>query len=160
MTESVSSKSEIARLIPDLHRFARAVAGDRDLGGASAVVQKAVGAETGGPEGLRGRLYAELIRLNRLEEATGASAPMGASRDGDAAAGFAGLPLPMREALALVVIEGFRYAEAATLLGVSRDEVSRLILDARRELARRIYDPEAAASGSAGRRTPYLRIVK
>ena len=57
-------------------------------------------------------------------------------------AALAALPLPYREALLLVAIEGLRHAEAAGICGISTDAMRQRVSRARALLARHLTDAE------------------
>lgn len=73
---------------------------------------------------------------------------------------LAKIALEDREALLLVVVEGFSYAQAASILGLSRLGVANRVARARQQLA----GPLEANPGVQARRKPgpppYLRLVK
>ncbi len=72
---------------------------------------------------------------------------------------LAKLPLEEREALLLVVVEGFGYGQAASILGLSKPGVANRIARARQHLA----ESQTATSGptpSKPRHPTYLRVVK
>jgi RNA polymerase sigma-70 factor (ECF subfamily) len=73
---------------------------------------------------------------------------------------LAKIPLEDREALLLVVVEGFSYEQAASILGLSRLGVASRVARARRQLDGPL---EATLSGEAPprpRHPPSLRLVK
>ncbi len=99
--------------------------------------------------GLRVRLYKMLTHLHRQRWI--AASPFCDERvDAAGRRAFERLPLAEREALALVVIEGFSYTQACEILGLTRQEIIALLARARK----------SAIEETAPVRAPYLRLVK
>ena len=69
-------------------------------------------------------------------------------------------PLECREALLLVVVEGFSYGEAAEILGVNRLGVATRLARARKDLGARLEANRPGPARPDPRRPPYLRLVK
>jgi DNA-directed RNA polymerase specialized sigma24 family protein len=128
----------------------------------------------GGPPGaeMRVRLYALFIRLLHrhmrvaaLDDSVGDLASYGltggARRDEATAQAVANLPLGLREALLLVVLEGFSHIEAAQALDISLPALIDRLMQARAALAAAMSEQGAAPpAGSRGRGAPNLRLVK
>jgi len=69
--------------------------------------------------------------------------------------------LECREALLLVVVEGFSYAQAAEILGVNRLGVATRLARGRQELSKKLGAKLGADPAKPGaHRPPYLRLVK
>lgn len=148
----------LRRLTPALRRFARALAvGRTRVAAGDELVAQALEAvrhrRHGAEADLRMGLYASVVQFNRLRSTAGAADPPAARRA--LRVGIAPdlelLALEEREALLLVVLEGFSYAEAASVLGLPRSSVVARLLRARAALG-----GEAAAPP----RAPHLRVVK
>lgn len=73
-------------------------------------------------------------------------------------AALGGLALEEREALLLVVLEGFSYAQAARILRISRSGLMARLSRGRGRLAETLGNDPGAATPV--RRVPYLRVVK
>lgn len=137
----------------DLARFASALAG---AAGAWAVEEMVAHALDGAAAGARAALYRELIRRNRRRAL---SAPaerednMPVRRAEDFARRIEQLPLEDKEALLLVALVRFSYAEAAETLEISAESFIERIARARARLD--CGQPLAPPS-----RPGYLRIVK
>ncbi len=112
-----------------------------------------------------------LIRLNRKRRADalrGAAGqpPLGAAPRPpgsalahvmfDAPGALTGLGQELREALVLVVIGGFAYAQAASILGIPETTLGSRIAEARR----RLDEIMRATAQPGARRAPHLRLVK
>lgn len=114
------------------------------------------------------RFYRRHVRMTALED--GEAAPplsRGAdARDGGSpmARAVRSLPLDLREALLLVVLERFSHVEAAQALDISLAALIDRLGRARAMLSRALGEPSAVAPelslGLAPRRAPYLRLVK
>ena len=178
---------EIERLTPGLRRYARALVagvpepvemGD-DLVHQTLLRSIAVRRHMSG-NAMRLWLYATLTTLNRTSQ----PAPAERARPGRNAAALQALPhvsrnlshdlaqrgigqalealaVEEREALLLVVLEGFAYGEAAEILGVPRLTLIARLSRARQRLAQRITTVPPG-EGLQPRRTaaPHLRVVK
>ena len=107
-------------------------------------------------------LYATLTTCNRARART---TPPGATPPGRARAKgvretLAQVALEDREALLLVVVEGFSYAQTASILGLSRLGVANRVARARQQLDGPL---ESTLSSKPHRKPgppPYLRLVK
>ena len=104
-------------------------------------------------------LYTSYCRSRMLEEShvsgllglwphgRPAPSPVEAAESGESerrlAAALASLPLPAREAILLIAVEGLRHAEAAEICGVSADTMRQRVSRARALLARRLSEAEA-----------------
>ena len=107
-------------------------------------------------------LYATLTTCNRarLRAASRRANPSSRPRPPGVREALAKIPLEDREALLLVVVEGFSYEQAASILGLSRLGVASRVARARQQLDGPL---EATLSGEARprpRHPPYLRLVK
>lgn len=180
----MSLRDELKLLAPRLRRFARALAAGHpgENEGADGLVRAALSRtlEVGGPRRLSDlniHLYALVVELhheaaqnsnlsansaleNRESQAGGVRAaeiPPLWSRDALPGA-LAGLTLEEREALALVVIERFSYAQAARILKVSRPILISRLSRARTALGDRLGG--ATPSKASKPRPSHLRVVK
>ena len=107
-------------------------------------------------------LYATLTTCNRARTLAAPikSRPFGKILAPGVRDTLAQVVLEDREALLLVVVEGFSYAQAASILGLSRLGVANRVARARQQLGGQL---EASLSGQARRKPdppPYLRLVK
>jgi RNA polymerase sigma-70 factor (ECF subfamily) len=149
-----------------LRRYARALSAGETPSVADDLVlealqplREAVEAEfEGDPRELRLRLYAAFTRV--AERKLRASASAGPSlRHPVIVHGLADLRFEDREALLLVVLEGFSYDDAAKLLGVDRDVLASRLMRARARLA--AFDNQPSAPSDGTRRAPlHLRVIK
>ncbi len=133
----MSLRSDLEALTPGLRRYARGLTGRPEI--ADDLVQEALVSalrSTGLGRGvaLRRRLYAILTDFNRMRTATlldpdayggpsrGEVVPFGRSDalQSPPADPLAAMTLAEREALLLVAVEGFAYADAADVAGISR----------------------------------------
>jgi RNA polymerase sigma-70 factor (ECF subfamily) len=155
---SEQARDRLQRMTPSLRRFARAlVAGRARTTAADDLVQSAlVGAlhaRDASDLALRTSLYASIVQLNRVRQAEPSqSVPAKAARPGIVAA-IERLPLDQREALLLVVLEGFSYDQAAAILGLPRSSLVARIVRARQSLSGALVE-ETTHRGA------HLRIVK
>ena len=107
-------------------------------------------------------LYATLTTCNRARarKSPPHARPTGLTPAPGMRDALARVELADREALLLVVVEGFSYAQAASILGLSRLGVANRVARARQQLA----GPLEATLGGQPRRKPspppYLRLVK
>jgi RNA polymerase sigma-70 factor (ECF subfamily) len=145
-------------MVPSLRRFARAlVAGRSKTTMADDLVQSvligALHAHDANESSLRVSLYTSLVQLNRARhtEANDAEAARRLGRPGIVAA-LDRMPLDQREALLLVVLEGFSYDQTAAVLGLPRSSVVARLMRARASLS-------GVAVEEAGRGS-HLRVVK
>ena len=107
-------------------------------------------------------LYATLTSLNRRRLRTApfkAPAAMAGRRLG-ATEAVSLLPLECREALLLVVVEGFSYTEAGDILGVPRLGIANRVARARQILSEHLETPHGQEARGKGRTVPHLRLVK
>lgn len=149
----------LERLAPSLRRFARALAGGR-IGTAQADALASQALETSRRLGglteadLRLSLYASVIQFNRRRcvASCGEAEPPRRVLRGGMAQDVARLPLDEREALLLVVLEQFSYAQAAGILGLPRSSLVARLARARATLAGCTADPAP--------RVAHLRVVK
>jgi predicted DNA-binding protein (UPF0251 family) len=146
--------------VGEVGRFASALAGFSGAWAVDALTASAIAAADAGREaaGLsqRERLYRELIRLNRRRAL---AAPV--ERDDDTpmrrAEDFARrverLPLEEKEALLLVALARFAYAEGARVLDISPDSFADRVMRARARL-------DCGVPVAPLRHPSYLRVVK
>ena len=109
------------------------------------------------------QVFSRLTQINREEHAraSGAAADAEAISHGSPKGLFAALGslrLDEREALFLVVLEGFNYAQAARILHISRGALTIRLGRARTRLAEALSND--AGSQTPARRVPHLRVVK
>ncbi len=173
-----SLREELNRLTPRLRRYARALTTGHPTNAELAddlihvTLMRALGARSVGAQSdLVIRLYATVTQLNRevavsgrQAQAAGMGRPtlvtMGGSfptaRQTKLSAGLLALPLEAREALLLVGLEGFGYAEASRILRVSRN-----VLMSRLTQARSTLDTTMSATPSQkpARSRAHLRLV-
>lgn len=163
---------EVEGHIPALRRYARGLIGNEapdPAAQADELVRETVAlAQRNGQLGAfqdpRLWLYATLTVRNRARSAA-APAPSPARPAGHPLAAnpsdaLGRLALEEREALLLVVVEGFTYAQTASILGLSRPGVATRLCKARQQMA---AGAKASPRSQAGRRPghpPYLRLVK
>jgi len=181
-TALMNPRDELARLTPELRRYARGVvfpeSEDRSEA-ADRLVQETI------VRGLRvdwsGRqanmkiwLYATLTSLNRARlrgaqahdhcaEETGANPRPLASFGTRAPAIMQALDrmgCDEREALVLIAVEGFPYAEACEVLKIVRPTLIARLARARRFLAESLEFPHAQDNLGRRARSPHLRLVK
>ncbi len=157
--------------IPALRRYARGLAGPDQAAAADEMVAQVITRalredqrpQTGAP---RLWLFAALTSLNRSRlRATRLKAPSlppatAPQRPPGLREALAQTPLDGREALLLVVVEGFSYAQAAEILGVNRLGVATRLARARKDLGARLDASPSAPARPDPRRPPYLRLVK
>lgn len=165
MRENRHLSGDVEGYVPSLRRYARGLIGPETAdpsGCAEDMVREVV-------ERARGRgqlgafrdpqlwLYATLTVRNRARSATGSPAPKPARpRAPGPTDGLGRLALEDREALLLVVIEGFNYAQAASILGLSRPGVANRVARARVQIS----GGAQAQPTPKPRHPPYLRLVK
>ncbi len=171
-------REDLNALTPRLRRYARALAtggpGSSELADdiVHATLMRAVGSRHLGVAADRIiRVYATVTQLHREVATSGRQAlAAGIGLQLPSATGFASapranrmvsalmsLPLEEREALLLVVVEGFDYGDAARILRVSRSQ-----LLARLTLARTALDSKLGTRAEHASRTQavaYLRLV-
>ena len=165
MRENRHPAGEVESYVPSLRRYARGLIGREAFDPAGCaedmvreVVERARGrGQLGAFRDPRLWLYATLTARNRARSAAASLAQAPARpRAPGAADGLGRLDLEDREALLLVVVEGFNYAQAASILGLSRHGVASRVARARAQLS-------GAAQAQAAprlRHPPYLRLVK
>ena len=157
--------------IPALRRYARGLAGPDQVATADDMVAQVIARalredqrpQTGAP---RLWLFAALTSLNRSRlRATRVTAPspvisMEPQRPPGLREALAQTPLEGREALLLVVVEGFSYSQAAEILGVNRLGVATRLARARQDLTATLDANRSTPARPDPRRPPYLRLVK
>jgi RNA polymerase sigma-70 factor, ECF subfamily len=174
----VTSREAIETLTPGLRRYARALTG---LGNAADEIVQATLMRTLEEERrwrddeLKMRVYATLTQLNRQRQRAQA-----VRRQGEAPPGRGGTPpkpgskreaiskaldflaAEEREALLLVVLEGFSYQEAAEIIGAPKATLVARLMRARAALAAaQGLDPRSRPNPSAPQRSAgHLRVVK
>lgn len=164
-------REDIARLIPALRRFAHALVlhDDARTGDvADDLVQRCVaaalraGTQTS-PDSLRLWLYATLVNLNHARLRTDATFSRNAvpqPRSQGVTQSLLDVSVEDREALLLVVLEGFTYVQASEILGLTRATLLCRLARARIVLGQHL---DAALPFEARRhlRQPtHLRLVK
>jgi RNA polymerase sigma-70 factor (ECF subfamily) len=176
----MSLRDELKLLAPRLRRFARALAaghpGENEC--ADGLVRSALlkTLEIGGPRRLSDlniHLYGLLVELHHdaaQNSSLSATSALGGHAGGVRSAelpppssretlpgALAGLALEEREALALVVVERFSYAQASRILKISRPVLMARLSRARNVLGERL----AGATPSKSKPRPsHLRVVK
>ena len=184
----MSLRDDLNACTPSLRRYARALATGQPGGSAladdlvQAALVRALGARQIGSSGeLAVRLYATVTQLHRdllvagrQARAAGAGRPTLVSsapapdlvRRTRLSAGLMSLSLEEREALLLVSLEGFDYADAARILRVSQPVLLARLTDARQRLDTALKTPRPhqpstpqALAPRRGRDVPYLRLV-
>lgn len=125
--------SHIARHLPQLRRYARALSGDQAAG--DALVQTLLEEAVADPA-LRAALAGGRVALYQAFSAVWSRQAAAGAHPGNAPAQAALAPVtPLsRQALLLVVLEEFAPADAARILGVSPDAVSALVRQALDEI--------------------------
>lgn len=171
----MSVRDELVLLTPRLRRYARALTQGSPAPNemADELVHAAFmrildcGLSERKPELLL-QVFSLLTQINREEHARASgNATGGNAADSEAIshgsqkglfAALGGLRLDEREALFLVVLEGFNYAQAARILHISRGALTTRLGRARARLAEALSND--AGSQTATRRVPHLRVVK
>jgi RNA polymerase sigma-70 factor, ECF subfamily len=174
----VTSREAIETLTPGLRRYARALTG---LGNAADEIVQATLMRTLEEERrwrndeLKTRVYATLTQLNRQRQRTQA-----VRRQGEAPVNRSGAPIrpgsrreaiskaldvlasEEREALLLVVLEGFTYQETAEIIGAPKATLVARLMRARAGLAAaQGLDPRSRpALSNPQRNAGHLRVVK
>ncbi len=163
-------RTELERLAPELRRFARALVA-RDSGDpardAEALTRdtlaRAIRAERQGrARDPRVWLRATLMGLNRARlKARGAAATPAPGNAGPGVTdALSALPLDQREALLLVALEGFSYAEAAEALCVPRITVGARVARARLALETLLDAARTVDGRGKPSHPPHLRLIK
>ncbi len=170
MRENRHPEETVEGHIPALRRYARGLVGPDQAAIADQMVAEVIARalredqrpQSGSP---RLWLFAALTSHNRRRlRATRVQAPVWRTCLEDRPLGLrealVQTSLDGREALLLVVVEGFSYAQAAEILGVNRVGVATRLARARRELNAKLDLNRAGASQQPPHRPPYLRLVK
>ena len=171
MRENRHPAEDLKGQIPALRRYARGLTGPDQIATADEMVAQVIERalredqwhQTGAP---RLWLFAALTSINRSRlRATRVKAPspaitMEQQRPPGLREALAQTPLDGREALLLVVVEGFSYSQAAEILGVNRLGVATRLARARKDLSVRLDAGRPAPARPDPRRPPYLRLVK
>ena len=168
-------REDLNALTPRLRRYARALAtgcpGSSELADdiVHATLMRAIGSRhLGAPADRIIRVYATVTQLHRevatsgrqaLAAGIGLQAPSGAGftsvpRLTRMASALMNLPLEEREALLLVVVEGFDYGDAARILRIARNQLLSRLTQARTAL-----DSTRVEPASRTQPVPYLRLV-
>jgi RNA polymerase sigma-70 factor, ECF subfamily len=180
----IGYRDELARLTPNLRRFARALVRNHQTDVADDLVQATLARALSGDQTQRGMrlqvwlvsllvgLHREQVRDLRMEQRLGfaggeppisATSWKGVRRN---PALLSSVPLEYREALLLVVLEGMSYPQAAEALGLSTGTVATRVARARDYLGRAQAnspggDVGPTPAGKTTRGVPsYLRVVK
>lgn len=168
----MSHRDEIARLTPGLRRFAHALAlrePCRTNEPADELVQKTIAAalRTGRhptADALRIWLYGTFVNLfharMREESRPMSGSPAPAARSQGVTQSLLELAVEDREALLLVVLEGFTYGQCAEILGVSRAAVVCRIARARQVLGQHLGVALPFEARRQLRQPAHLRLVK
>jgi DNA-directed RNA polymerase specialized sigma24 family protein len=175
-------RNEIERLVPALRRFARALAG-RDADHteiADDLVRETVHRVLRSERHPRSQnagiaAFATLVAVHRHRPKPRTAAPAAsqsataapesaASGPGHRSTGvteaLAAVPLEGREALLLVVLAEFSYAEAADILAVSKHTLAQRIFRARAVLDEQMFGAVPETHPGAKPPHPHLRLVK
>ena len=175
MRENRHPEETIEGQIPALRRYARGLAGPDQAAVADRMVADVVARalrEDQRPQISSPRLwlFAALTSLNRRRlRAPDVTAPgwRPTAAPDQAQKRPLGLPealaqtaLECREALLLVVVEGFSYAQAAEILGVNRLGVATRLARGRKELSAKLDANRSHPAKPGARHPPYLRLVK
>ncbi|MHB8886789.1 MAG: sigma factor-like helix-turn-helix DNA-binding protein [Methylovirgula sp.] len=168
----MSVRDELVLLTPRLRRYARALTQGSpaphemadELVHATFMRILDCGLSERKPELLL-QVFSLLTQINREEHArasgSAAASEAEAISHGSAKglyAALGGLRLDEREALFLVVLEGFTYAQAARILHISRGALTTRLGRARTRLGEALSND--AGSQTPARRVPHLRVVK
>lgn len=165
MTQHKDAQGTLEVVAPGIRRYARALSAGEPPSVADELLLEAllplreVASNGGGCSDaeLRLRLYATFTRI--AERKLQLSAPTGPSlRHPVIVHGLADLRLEDREALLLVVLEGFSYDQAAEILGIDHDDLVSRLVRARTRLA--AFDNQPSAPSDGTKRSMHLRIVK
>ncbi len=167
MRENRHPSGDVEGHIPALRRYARGLVGMDQPDAAAcadAMVREALeqALRATAQRDPRQRLYASLTSLNRRRLRAMPSEPRSNSHKGTQSVreALAEASLESREVLLLIVVEGFSYAQAANILGLSRMGLANRLTRARHQLSGAL---EAAPGGEPTRKLnppPYLRLVK
>ncbi len=179
MTVRSTLREDINALTPRLRRYARALA----TGGAGssevaddivhATLMRAIGSrQIGVPTDRIVRIYATVTQLHRevaasgcqvlaagvgRPSASGTSLAPHAARPTKMATALMNLPLADREALLLVVVEGFDYGDAARIIRISRSQLLGRLTQARTAFDKQLGTRVEAAPRM--RTASHLRLV-
>jgi RNA polymerase sigma-70 factor (ECF subfamily) len=171
---ALGHRDDLAKLTPALRRFAGALiprdaarGGDPGGGSAHDLVVKTLTAalRTGRQasfEQLRMWLYSTLVHLNhaRLQAESQAAGATPSSRSQGVSQSLMELSTPDREALLLVVTEGFTYAQSAEILGISRATLVSRVARARAVLEQHLDAALPFGARRLLRHPSHLRLVK
>ena len=175
MRENRHPEETVEGQIPALRRYARGLAGPDQAAAADRMVAEVVARalrEDQRPQTSATRLwlFAALTSLNRRRQrdpcvpASAFGPAMAPDQPQNRPMGLrealAQTPLECREALLLVVVEGFSYGQAADILGVNRLGVALRLARGRKELAAKLDAKRSDPAKPGARRPPYLRLVK
>jgi RNA polymerase sigma-70 factor (ECF subfamily) len=167
MTQRKDLRGSLDALAPGIRRYARALSAGEPPSVADELLLEAfqplrdIASSdcAGGETELRLRLYAAFTRMAE-KKLRGAASTGPSLRHPVIVHGLADLQLEDREALLLVVLEGFSYDHAADILGVERETLVGRLVRARTRLA--AFDNQPSAPSDGTKRTPalHLRVVK
>ncbi len=139
------TEDAIIRHIPYLRRHARLLTGSQVIG--DEFVRLCLELVVAEPEWLAGdNLRAQLFRAfhaawTKVQETIAEATPSAVELTERVKQGLASLPGTERRTLALVVVEGFTYGEAAWILGMTLDQVRRSVAKARSDLLSMVSAP-------------------
>lgn len=181
---------DIAKLIPHLRRFSRALVRDHSIRIADDLVQEtvvlAMKPDRRDDRDVLTRCFATLIEVHRVRcrevavvrqvggwseeaRADAPTRPDGVRGSGSwGPAHFEALPVECREVLLLSALAGLDCVATADILGVTPDVALARLTDARDRLVRleqhadpaKAGQPEASPTGRGARRPSHLRVVK
>jgi RNA polymerase sigma-70 factor (ECF subfamily) len=174
----VTSREAIETLTPGLRRYARALTG---LGNAADEIVQATLMRTLEEERrwrddeLKMRVYATLTQINRQRQRAqavrrqgeappgrGAALPKPGSRREAISKALDVLAMEEREALLLIVLEGFSYQEGAEIIGAPKATLVARLMRARAALAAaQGFDPRSRPTATQPQRGGgHLRVIK
>ena len=168
MKENRQPIGDVEGQIPALRRYARGLIGQDcadPVASADELVRKAVERERLADRppaqgSARLRLFASLTSLNRTRLRAAPVKGPGTERPQGVRDTLAQTPIDCREALLLVVVEGFSYAQAAQILGISRLGVANRMARARKEMSSPLESTLTGQARGKPGHPPYLRLVK
>lgn len=133
-SESHSLRERVAAELPYLRRYARAITGSQSLG--DGVVRELLEAIVAAPDQFQpnGDARAELFHLfHRLWQ------PQALQRMDLSEGAISSLPIVVRAAMLLTMVEGFSNAQAAAILELADGDVGAMLISARNQLSRSLH---------------------